>query len=680
MEKLILLILLLMILGFVIYITIKISIDKANYISPTVPITPDNKACINTSTRKECGNECNTLKGCKTANPSCCFQLRPTGNNINRCYQTTSQCPDPSVRTAYEPYYSYGRTVKFGNIVTSPLNNSAMNVVAGTKNDDNFSPTFTGQYVDGTNLNLVDFDPSGGVSDGNTWGTPSNLAEIYYSMLVKNSPMSILDPSVKNQYLDRVLNWNVANQYKIAAPKCCNCDIFSQGQVYFGGFWRVPLGWGHFGEATGYTTFVSVSSDSFTSGKLKGKEVAIVCSQNCELSHKIILVGMVMAFIKSYNYNPHDDDLAKQMGNAIDSYFNSSMVQDPTTFANNVVYTMGLYTYDQNTQKETKVWASKCVLNNKIADCPRSLPNGLGVTTEPAYFFGSGSKPITSMMVLNAVYQHVWLKDPSIRQKFNNDFITWYCGGGYYSNGTEIPFGIGAVTMGDLKPYFNDNYYEGSTPGDVAWYSSEKTQYKSIKDWLFNVVYSDNACQFQTNPEYCPGPRTCIMDSVCDKSTCVTVPLQQYSSIFNNLVTPFDLSCHRGGIPDSDSIAGKDQVVLDIKAQQKARTRSIGSIEILLEVPGFHWVPGWTYTDKWVPITPSVLDPSMPPSSYSSSGTTLLGTLLWMLDPNVKGYKPWNDIDINSTWLPKGLQDKIHFSGTSGDGGKYMMKSGDVVG
>ena len=88
---------------------------------------------------------------------------------------------------------------------------------------------------------------------------------------------------------------------------------------------------------------------------------------------------------------------------------------------------------------------------------------------------------------------------------------------------------------------------------------------------------------------------------------------------------------------------------------------------------GFNWIPGWNATG---PNTRGIYY-----AQYTSSGYTLLGTLLWVLDPNGPRRKKdavnWSNIDINKSFLSSAVANKINFAGTSGNQGhKFFVAKG----
>jgi len=117
---------------------------------------------------------------------------------------------------------------------------------------------------------------------------------------------------------------------------------------------------------------------------------------------------------------------------------------------------------------------------------------------------------------------------------------------------------------------------------------------------------------------------------------------------------------------------------LDYIDQIIGRTQSIGPINYVRELIGFNWIPGWK--NKSTPNTFG-FNGKGPPGEYSSSGFSLLGTILWILDPlgpkKIEKAIDWSLININKSFLPPSLENNNNFAGTSGNGGnKYFVSKG----
>lgn len=350
---------------------------------------------------------------------------------------------------------------------------------------------------------------------------------------------------------------------------------------------------------------------------------------------------------------------------------------------------------------------------------------------EPSFYFGSGTKPLTSIMVVSEIYK-VWRnKYPN---KTNKDFIKFY--GGNINNYGAPPAvtykQLFELTNGFEKSQFTETLTRNSntqTPGTGNSYK------KTLQEWLFscnnkglvknkngNGIYCDDSCD-----NFCPIPLdNNKYDNKCGKPFCPSdictwawknpdgtnaekdpdsskflygeycncniIKPNQFQNILQNL-SIYNVSMMRSGIPDSDSIWG-----IDTSAQLSSRTHSIGPIQFVSEIIGFDWDPRWSikkenfennYTPNSLAVSgylgldknfnsisyplKSQMKPSKYPSAqYSSSGFTFLGILLWLLYDTDGKEKEWWEIDLNSL-LPPRLYKLVNFAGTSGNkGDKYF--------
>lgn len=150
----------------------------------------------------------------------------------------------------------------------------------------------------------------------------------------------------------------------------------------------------------------------------------------------------------------------------------------------------------------------------------------------------------------------------------------------------------------------------------------------------------------------------------CDACTFPAVSPAEYSSTFLYALGPYALACMQGGIPDSDTITNAAGTTRDTAVQRAHRRTPIGPVAYVSEVPGFQWSPGTGVDGR--PCTPNRNGGAA--GRYSSSGFTLLGCLLWLLDPN--GEKnpsgtSWEALDVHSSYIPNlNLRGKIKFGGT----------------
>ena len=258
-------------------------------------------------------------------------------------------------------------------------------------------------------------------------------------------------------------------------------------------------------------------------------------------------------------------------------------------------------------------------------------------------------------MVVNALYRVT-------KDKIGTNFTNWYCGPYLYNNGASIQ----AAAMKDILPHATSNYNE--TIGENVNNSVTDT----IQNLLTKYIYNNNACNYKASSDQkCPN-------NTFDGTGCTPLSTKEFNDIFMNNVTVYDIACMKAGIPDADSLS-LNNGTRDTIDQTKHRIHSYGPIEYVSELIGFDWHPGY-YLDnnEWRPYAPGKDITYFPPTMYSSSGFTLLGSFLWFLDKNDGTTKEWWEIDINSSFLPTNLQNLINFAGTSGNNGtKYMIKKGE---
>ena len=366
-----------------------------------------------------------------------------------------------------------------------------------------------------------------------------------------------------------------------------------------------------------------------------------------------------------------------------------------------------------------RAWAAACGGRNK-GMC--NLP-----TTEPSFYFGSGTKPVTATLVASQIYK-VWRKkNPSASP---SEFIDWYAG---KKNAMGLRGDSDAVTyqqLFELTSGFKDCQYTESLSrqsNTQAADSSAKTYIQRIQDWIFccptggmikecpasTSLFCNNSCD-----KICPIPLSTSFNQKCDKPlcpddlcswawckpngkydtatstcsngainpkdpntvewgsyewcSCPTVLPKDYTDILNNL-SVYNVAMMRSGIPDSDSIWS-----IDNAAQLASRTHSIGPVEFVSEIIGFDWDPRWK---NGKPVTSSAVlrkrvlyqDQNHPPAMYSSSAYSFLGILLWLLS-NSRGPKDWSKIDLNML-LPRPLYCNLNFAGTEGRyNGKYFRE------
>lgn len=632
-------------------------------------------------------------------NANCCYNpiiaKKRDGTIVPWCYKKVSG--QYNERKASERYYSFGKTMIEGGVI--PSVNNLMDSIKGDKNDDGTSPIFKlssfpfGWEWDGkiwqNTKKFVDWDSNSGMLCGNTWGKPSNMARIIYNLLSLYSDDSILydmDIKLRRDFLSSMFyNKNTNGEYTqpstgdwqaqyYSQGPSCKPDVWNYGMIYLHGFMGQTgnnlgliqsdkLYWFHAGATYGYgctNLFVPASiSGDFKGTLLEGNDIAFNCSNNYNYDDKFTYNVISYICWKLNNYASFYQN-KEELNNLLEEALKNTYILN-----NNLVGTtptVGYYYIDKNGTSHSD-WKTLTIAYNNTGkkqqylsgtdSFPKNYPfksNYLGYDIEPSYYFGSGTKPITAMMVANAIYRVT--KDKNIW----SDFIKWYCGP-YIDRGSSIQ----AVAMKDILPHATSTYFE--TIGENVGNSVTDT----IQNLLTTYIYSSNGCKYKSiNKQKCPS-------NTFDGKVCTPlIKEDQLHYIFMNNVSVYDIACMKAGIPDVDTLG------LDTLDQEKHRIHSYGPIEYVSELIGFDWHPGY-YIDnnKWKPYSPGYKVSWLPPTMYSSSGYTLLGSFLWFLDRDV-GKKQWWEIDINSSFLPTSLENLINFAGTSGNAGvKYMINKGE---
>ena len=566
-----------------------------------------------------------------------------------------------------------------------------------------FNSTWNGKEWE-TNKVYLDWDSNSGMLCGNTWGKPSEQARIIYNILSLWSDDSMLfdmDKGNRNDFLGNIFYYPTGNS-SYPYRQCTSSDwqsgywsngvecfpnVWGKGLKYVHGFmgtlgewlkWgeqyclknNEGIYWYHAGATYGYGSYslfipASISGD-FTGSLLEGNDIAFVCSNNYDYDD--VNTSYAVSYVCWKITNSPTDYKDK---NSLHSLLYEALynVFTPDLKISNVGMTPTLgYYYIDKQGNSVSDWATITLDYDNNGKLIQTTTNSLypfkneylGTTIEPAYYFGSGTKPITAIMVVNALYRAT-----KSQWKNTGDFRNWYIGP-YFTQ--TYGRSLNAATMKDILPLASSTYYE--TIGQ----SQNNAVTDTIQNLLQNYLYSSNACDYKGYTQFASCPSR-ISDSSKQPTNCKTIGVDNFNNIFMNNVSVFDIACMRAGIPDSDTLG------LDTPDQKRERTHSFGPLEYVSELIGFDWWPGYTYdtsTKNWNPITPGAYNPYYPPLSYSSSGFTLLGSFLWFLDYNV-GKKLWWEIDINSSFLPPNLETLTNFAGTSGNNGtKYMIGKGET--
>lgn len=359
-------------------------------------------------------------------------------------------------------------------------------------------------------------------------------------------------------------------------------------------------------------------------------------------------------------------------------------------------------------------WATFCGgWQSSISACENEV-------SEPKFYFGSGTKPITATLVASKLYK-LWKNKVATEYSIPSDFINWYAGTPNYRG---LRGGLDAVNYAELfniTSGFSDSQFTETVSRNSNTQSadSSKLSYtQTVQEWIFccptsglikdcsanTGLFCDNSCD-----KMCPIPLDTTTfgnkckspfcpDNLCDwawylpngqKSqvdlnsipwesgewcNCPLIDPKGYSAIINNL-SIYNVAMMRSGIPDSDSIWA-----IDTAGQLASRTSTIGPIQFVSEIIGFDWNPLWTSNG---PITPAaklsnnylVKDTTgQPVAMYSSSAYTFLGSLLWLLTSTNGKKVDWTTIDLNAL-LPNELYCLINFAGTMGNSGEKYFRT-----
>lgn len=648
-------------------------------------------------------------------------------------------------RVANNRYYSYAKTVLEGGVIPSlscidcyngePLNGQLFTTV-GNPNMDNGSPLYQIDYGPWKGQTFVDWDSSSGLMCGNSWGQPSKQAEIIYNILSLTAPNPIIQNREVYQKFVKELYYNGTNTptwsdwqkwHVIQPPQCYSSQYFMDGGVYLGGFmgfqydFNNNINWGHYGQTYGYVSLTQFFTGTVTqnfNGILKGVDVAFVMAQNIDSQGQTALIMAFNSLLKqltdnsNYNINTEEDLKNAISWAIIFAYCNEESCAEygrkvPYTDLNGLMMTIGYYFIDHS-NKTHQDSVTMSVINNKIVEPKKEYPfknEFLGASDgrEPAYYFGSGTKPITAALVTNAVC-NVWFKKN--KKGTADQFLKWYRGTGLDTD--YIYKTYQAANMKDILNLPNQSYYSETVEkytnfedfkniGNPKFTLSTNT----IQNW-YKIIFSNNnvSCSWRglsQDGARCPTNQCHeILDSQGNPdpnpfSTCNCETIKNLSDIFSQNLTLIDMINMNGGIADADTVVtsskglvpNQSYLQLDYIDQIIGRTQSIGPINFIRELIGFNWKPGWMKTDgKLYPNTYGA-DGYRLPAEYSSSGYTTLGSILWLLDPNgpksENNAKNWTDIKINESFLSPPLQKNNNYAGTSGnEGEKYFVEKNSM--
>lgn len=668
--------------------------------------------------------------------------------------------PPPSLeRAAPARYYSFALTVLKGGVLPplscapnacgSPygLEGQIFAQAGDPALDDGRSPLYQVPYPAWRGKTYVDFDVSSGLMCGNSWGPPSRQAEVFYNILALDAPHPLVgDPEV-HRALVGLLFYDGAGgvpgggawQYSMGCtyPGCVGGAQlpFGEGLVYVGGLMGTLAGgvgdqiaWGHLGQTYGYVSlsqFFVGGASGFT-GILAQANLAVVLATNTDAATGPTGGGqdVLKAALASFLVQARDADTYGPMGDA-------GAVQQGALAAldwalgkwgafQGLTVTFGYFFIPGAGQPPVRGSATMTIDGGKpvvpTGQFPFQGPRGvqyLGAAggREPAYFYGSGTKPITAALVAGALAR-AWKRSiyrPDADGGVGPAFVRWYVG-----HGPVTPEGgdaqtlstYGAATMGQVLRLPAQSYYSEAVEN---WTGGAAARHV-LQDWL-GVIYGPGACAWRGRSQRaadCPTNPCVELDSSYSPEQiaacgCARPPAyvgaNALAVAFGAELTPVALTCMQGGVPDSDTVtvpvagmlpaaAGYGTPAssqLDFLDQATLRARSIGPANYLRELVGFNWRPGWTgvATPRTVRSAANTYYPGGPPAQYSSTGFALLGTLLWLFDPNGPktpgAAKDWTAIDLNAAYLPAALAGGINFAGTAGNGGAaYFVLAGGV--
>lgn len=692
-------------------------------------------------------------------------------------------CAPPPVsaqRASSSRYYSYARTVLEGGVMPALMCEKCgpegervwgqMFVEAGDPAADDGSPLFQIQYGPWAGRTFVDWDASSGVMCGNSWGMPSKQAEVCYNLMSLSAPHPVIQDRAIFTKLVQTLFYGPdgksapfgdaawQNNMQTNSSACLGVTpaelLWDAGSVYLGGWmanwyyttdWDTVCQWCHYGATYGYTSLTQffVGASHEWKGILAGRDIAFSVASNADS-----LAGAnggdaqapYDAFLEAFG------KLARKGFQNVAAFRAGVKSSLASAYAQLATYpgltaTVGYFYLDSKGAAQQGS-STISVIDGKVQvpkyDYPFSAGGGqvqyLGAEKswgrEPAYYFGSGTKPLTAALTIQALVtawkdENADLIRDHTAEEVADYFLQWYLGAGLVTNpsvkkkkgGVEFLSTYGAATMGAVLQLQRQSFYHETvlrwdlppprTPADFHQLGDPALQPKEprgvphvglIQEWWL-TLYGPDACSWRgLSQSYCPTFQCLEIDWTNPESggeparqacACLPMPPDDLQDNFLNHLSPVALSCMQGGVPDADSVlvanAGLlpgDISPMDFIDQAVERTAMIGPMGFLREAVGFNWLPG--YTSALNPRATGYLE-NLPiePGQYTSSGFTLLGSILWILDPKgpatPEKAKDWSMIDINASFLPPALRTNLNFGGTVGNGGAaYFVDGGGV--
>ena len=190
-----------------------------------------------------------------------------------------------------ERYYSYRKVVENGNVVHAVPDDDIFSPTRTTLGKGPQAPGYkhkirTAKNPQGELIQFYDWDAASGLLDGNTWGKPSNMAEIYMNIMSPNADNPIISKEIQKEFVNQFINymgpnWKTLYNNKLRAPWCLQTQAWSQNYTYncgvMGPDWfaftdsnsdqnygTIPC-YGHYGSTWGYNS----CNVYFPGGKIK---------------------------------------------------------------------------------------------------------------------------------------------------------------------------------------------------------------------------------------------------------------------------------------------------------------------------------------------------------------------------------------------------------------------------
>jgi hypothetical protein len=633
----------------------------------------------------------------------------------------------------------------------------AMFAQAGDPDLDNGAPLYQVDFGPWRGRAFVDFDASSGLMCGNSWGQPSKQAEIAYNIMSLNAPHPIIRDRGIHTRLTSLLFYqnggsptstawqnNMQTNSSACLGKRAARTLWDAEGVYVGGWmgnyywdgptWDYLCRWCHYGDTYGYTSLTQffAGKDSRFRGFLAQRDVVFVVVSNADnlgppedpsppkgdpgdaqAPYDTALAHLIKRLTRKVDAPiATDADLVAAMRQAMVHAY-SAMVSMPGLTA-----TIGYFFIGSDGPHRGSCTVS--VIGGKVVTPTTEYPfrTAQGVRylgadgpqgQEPAYYYGSGTKPLSAALTVQAL-SAAWLANHPGGSAAQ--FVEWYVGAGVVTSptsGKEFLSTFGAATMRDVLAMKGQSYYSETIPRWLSWGDPANVGAPPrgtpatfpIQQWYLKI-YGADACTTwrglsqqagncpsnqcleidwaNTTTPPLPGPRS--------NCACAPMPVADLLPNFLDHLSPVALSCMQGGVTDADSVIASNKGLLpgdsdpmDFIDQALLRADAIGPMNFLRGAIGLNWYPG--YKGRTTPRSANYENDWISPGQYTSSGFTLLGSLLWVFDPrgpkSPEAARNWTEIDINASFFPPALASLNHFAGTSGNGGaSFFVPAGGV--